>query len=220
MRSEAVFHRVFSFSSGIFVCYRATATRRHHGQQRCRHGLAQQVHGHLYVRESAGRRSPCDMTISLPFAAPRSPSMPSSPASRLVRRRHLHAQRVLIFIYRRLCPHLQALQEDLRTAHLPHQTGVRRHLDFCPQRVSLVSLSSTSLRSHRAKPLPRGLLGWIPTIIHADTYQIIANNGLDAYMFVRFLTLMLWIFAPFTLVSWLNPLARRCRQIRWHLDRH
>lgn len=52
---------------------------------------------------------------------------------------------------------------------------------------------------HRVSPLPAGLLAWIPAVMKADATEIIAKNGLDAYVFVRFLFLMIEIFLPFTL---------------------
>ena len=36
----------------------------------------------------------------------------------------------------------------------------------------------------------------IPAIVRADARQIIDKNGLDAYVFVRYLYLMLEIFFP------------------------
>lgn len=54
----------------------------------------------------------------------------------------------------------------------------------------------------RSEPLLPGWVAWIPQIIRADEEQIIHQNGLDAYCFLRFLRLLLLIFAPFFLVSW------------------
>lgn len=53
-----------------------------------------------------------------------------------------------------------------------------------------------SSRSKQVEPLPHGLLSWIPAILRADAKQIIAKNGLDAYVFVRFLWLMVELFFP------------------------
>ncbi|KAM0752233.1 DUF221-domain-containing protein [Meredithblackwellia eburnea MCA 4105] len=55
----------------------------------------------------------------------------------------------------------------------------------------------------RIDPLPSGFLSWIPAILKADATQIISSNGLDAYVFVRFLYLMIEIFLPFMLVTWI-----------------
>ncbi|GAA99523.1 uncharacterized protein L969DRAFT_93981 [Mixia osmundae IAM 14324] len=45
-------------------------------------------------------------------------------------------------------------------------------------------------------------IGWIMAVIKADPKQIIHHNGLDAYMFVRFLRMMLWIFVPAWILTW------------------
>ncbi|GAA6042266.1 hypothetical protein JCM8097_000605 [Rhodosporidiobolus ruineniae] len=54
----------------------------------------------------------------------------------------------------------------------------------------------------RVDPLPHSLLGWIPYVIRTPARTILERNGLDAYVFVRFLYLMMEIFAPFMLVTW------------------
>lgn len=54
----------------------------------------------------------------------------------------------------------------------------------------------------RSEPLSSGWLSWIPQIIMADDEQIIRQNGLDAYCFLRFLRLLLHIFAPIFIISW------------------
>ncbi|KAI5480450.1 AMP deaminase [Pseudohyphozyma bogoriensis] len=57
--------------------------------------------------------------------------------------------------------------------------------------------------SQRVEPLPHGLFSWIPAILKADASQIIQKNGLDAYVFVRFLWLMVEIFVPFMVLTWI-----------------
>lgn len=54
----------------------------------------------------------------------------------------------------------------------------------------------------RISSLPTSLVGWLPAILRTDAKTIIHNTGLDAYMFVRFLYLMLEIFIPVMLVTW------------------
>ncbi|KAJ1304283.1 hypothetical protein OPQ81_005443 [Rhizoctonia solani] len=54
----------------------------------------------------------------------------------------------------------------------------------------------------RAVELPSGPWKWLPAVIFAPAEDIIRKNGLDAYLFIRFLKLMIWIFAAFTLISW------------------
>lgn len=55
----------------------------------------------------------------------------------------------------------------------------------------------------QVEPLPHSLLGWIPHIIRTPAKTILQKNGLDAYIFVRFLFLMLEIFFPFWIVTWI-----------------
>jgi hypothetical protein len=56
--------------------------------------------------------------------------------------------------------------------------------------------------SAQVPPLPKGIFWWFFSVIKHDSRDIIRKNGLDAYMFIHFLKLMLWIFIPFTIVSW------------------
>ncbi|KNZ47361.1 hypothetical protein VP01_646g6 [Puccinia sorghi] len=56
--------------------------------------------------------------------------------------------------------------------------------------------------SKRSESLSPGWLSWIPQIIMADEEQIIHHNGLDAYCFLRFLRLLLYIFTPIFTLSW------------------
>ncbi|GAA5909988.1 hypothetical protein JCM8208_006407 [Rhodotorula glutinis] len=55
----------------------------------------------------------------------------------------------------------------------------------------------------RVDPLPRSFLGWIPHVIRTPAKEIMHKNGLDAYVFVRFLFLMMEIFLPFMAVTWI-----------------
>ncbi|GAA6002377.1 hypothetical protein JCM10207_001089 [Rhodosporidiobolus poonsookiae] len=55
---------------------------------------------------------------------------------------------------------------------------------------------------NRVDPLPHSLLGWIPHILKTDAKEILRKNGLDAYVFVHFLYLMMEIFLPFMVVTW------------------
>ncbi|KAF8706086.1 Cytosolic domain of 10TM putative phosphate transporter, partial [Rhizoctonia solani] len=54
----------------------------------------------------------------------------------------------------------------------------------------------------RSAELPSGPWKWLPAVIFAPAEDIIRKNGLDAYLFVRFLKLMIWVFGAFTLISW------------------
>lgn len=53
------------------------------------------------------------------------------------------------------------------------------------------------------EPMPHGLFAWLPHIIRMPAEQIIYKNGLDAYQYVRFLWLMVMIFFPFWIISWI-----------------
>ncbi|ELU38476.1 DUF221 family protein [Rhizoctonia solani AG-1 IA] len=61
--------------------------------------------------------------------------------------------------------------------------------------------SPRTLRKRSAE-LPSGPWKWLPAVIFAPAEDIIRKNGLDAYLFVRFLKLMIWVFGAFTLISW------------------
>ncbi|KAF8532450.1 hypothetical protein JB92DRAFT_2688545 [Gautieria morchelliformis] len=55
----------------------------------------------------------------------------------------------------------------------------------------------------RVSPLPTGLLAWPLAVWRADPLVVREQNGLDAYMFLRFLRMMVKILFPIWLVSWL-----------------
>ncbi|EAU91569.2 DUF221 family protein [Coprinopsis cinerea okayama7 len=55
----------------------------------------------------------------------------------------------------------------------------------------------------RADELPGGLWRWFPALLRSPTKEIIQKNGLDAYMFLRFIKLLVWIFLAFTIVTFL-----------------
>jgi hypothetical protein len=57
-------------------------------------------------------------------------------------------------------------------------------------------------KRERVSPLPKSILGWAFEIWHADSRQILDNNGLDAYMFFRYMKMMLAIFIPQWIVTW------------------
>ncbi|KAJ7085862.1 DUF221 family protein [Mycena crocata] len=64
----------------------------------------------------------------------------------------------------------------------------------------------------RAQELPKGLWRWLPALLVEEPKDIIQKNGLDAYMVLRFLKMLMWIFFVFTLstfwssfpVTWSN----------------
>ncbi|TFK44505.1 hypothetical protein BDQ12DRAFT_701964 [Crucibulum laeve] len=53
----------------------------------------------------------------------------------------------------------------------------------------------------RATELPKGYWKWLPALLMSPTEDIIHKNGLDAYMFLRFIKLLIWTFFVFTLVT-------------------
>ncbi|KAF8070342.1 DUF221 family protein [Lyophyllum atratum] len=53
----------------------------------------------------------------------------------------------------------------------------------------------------RAQELPSGPWKWLPTLVMSSPEDIIHKNGLDAYMFLRYLKMLIWIFLVFTLLT-------------------
>lgn len=54
----------------------------------------------------------------------------------------------------------------------------------------------------RAEELPRGPWKWFVALVTSPTKDIIRKNGLDAYLFIRFLRVLILIFGCFTIISW------------------
>lgn len=54
----------------------------------------------------------------------------------------------------------------------------------------------------RAEELPPGRWRWILSVAFTSSRDIINKNGLDSYLFLRFLRLMIIIFGTFTVVTW------------------
>ncbi|KAJ7141507.1 hypothetical protein C8R44DRAFT_604374 [Mycena epipterygia] len=55
----------------------------------------------------------------------------------------------------------------------------------------------------RAQELPAGVWRWLPALLVEDPKDIIQKNGLDAYMVLRFLKMLIWIFFVFTISTFL-----------------
>ncbi|KAK0441132.1 DUF221 family protein [Armillaria borealis] len=55
--------------------------------------------------------------------------------------------------------------------------------------------------SKRAEELPKGFWRWVPALLMSPPEDIIHKNGLDSYMFLRFVKMLIWIFAVFTFVT-------------------
>ncbi|KAJ3756725.1 DUF221 family protein [Lentinula raphanica] len=53
----------------------------------------------------------------------------------------------------------------------------------------------------RSPKLPLGVWKWLPAVVNSRAEDIIEKNGLDAYMFLRFLKILVWIFLVFTVVT-------------------
>jgi calcium permeable stress-gated cation channel len=85
--------------------------------------------------------------------------------------------------------------------HLFHPKGILNplFLIFPAPHPSFLFLFSSS---KRMTPLPTGLLAWPWAVYKADWKQVLPQNGMDAYVFLRFLRMMLKIFIPIWFVSW------------------
>lgn len=57
-------------------------------------------------------------------------------------------------------------------------------------------------KDERQDPLPDSPLRAIPAIIRADDERIIETNGLDGFLFVRFLKLMTYLFGGIAFLTW------------------
>ncbi|KAF7794940.1 hypothetical protein EIP86_006083 [Pleurotus ostreatoroseus] len=55
----------------------------------------------------------------------------------------------------------------------------------------------------RAVDLPRGAWRWLLAVFAVPTADVLEKNGLDAYMFLRFLRLLVILFASITVLTWL-----------------
>ncbi|KAG7093058.1 hypothetical protein E1B28_009350 [Marasmius oreades] len=55
----------------------------------------------------------------------------------------------------------------------------------------------------RSKELPKGWWKWLPATLQSPSMEIIHKNGLDAYMFLRFIKMLCTIFLVYTVASFL-----------------
>ncbi|KAF7334111.1 DUF221-domain-containing protein [Mycena venus] len=55
----------------------------------------------------------------------------------------------------------------------------------------------------RARKLPESWWRWLPVLLGQSPKDIIHMNGLDAYMVLRFLKMLIWIFLVFTIATFL-----------------
>ncbi|EST05666.1 protein of unknown function DUF221 [Kalmanozyma brasiliensis GHG001] len=58
-------------------------------------------------------------------------------------------------------------------------------------------------KEEQIEPLPQSLFGWLPVWLKTPTTTILEKSGLDSYMFIEYLEMMLWIFVPIWLLSWI-----------------
>ena len=79
----------------------------------------------------------------------------------------------------------------------------RAHTHLCSRVLCLF------LCRKRQEPLSPRLFGWLISVVNADLDKIKDINGLDCYVFVRFLRMMVRILLPIWLLSWavLLPLS-------------
>ena len=61
--------------------------------------------------------------------------------------------------------------------------------------------------SRNTQPLPKGTFNWIPSFLSVPDHEILRINGLDAYSFIWFIVLMLRIFVPIWILSWIAAKA-------------
>lgn len=79
----------------------------------------------------------------------------------------------------------------------PAPTSLQKSAYLCQS-----ARSSLIFRSKRASDLSRNIILWPWAVLRANYSDIKVINGLDAYFFVRFLRLMVRVFVPIWLVSW------------------
>lgn len=65
-------------------------------------------------------------------------------------------------------------------------------------------------RTYKSKPayrnseaLPKGMFNWIGQFLKTPDSEVLRVNGLDAYMFITYLNMCLWIFIPIWVFSWI-----------------
>lgn len=54
-----------------------------------------------------------------------------------------------------------------------------------------------------SEPLPTGMFNWIGQFLKTPDSEVLRVNGLDAYMFITYLNMCLWIFIPIWVFSWI-----------------
>lgn len=57
--------------------------------------------------------------------------------------------------------------------------------------------------SRNVEPLDSSIFGWIKQFVATPDSEVLRRNGLDAYMFISYLNMILWIIVPIWVVSWI-----------------
>ncbi|CAO1626253.1 unnamed protein product [Sympodiomycopsis kandeliae] len=57
-------------------------------------------------------------------------------------------------------------------------------------------------KEERVQPLSDSLFGWIVPFLKKPSADIVQIQGLDAYMFVQYLEMMLWVLGPIFIFTW------------------
>ena len=57
--------------------------------------------------------------------------------------------------------------------------------------------------TRNVEPLSHSMFGWIKEFISVPDSEILRRNGLDAYMFVSYLNMAVWIIVPIWVLSWI-----------------
>ncbi|WFD37133.1 uncharacterized protein MJAP1_000075 [Malassezia japonica] len=57
--------------------------------------------------------------------------------------------------------------------------------------------------SRNVEPLDSSLFGWIKQFIATPDSEVLRRNGLDAYMFISYINMILWIIVPIWIISWI-----------------
>lgn len=61
----------------------------------------------------------------------------------------------------------------------------------------------SKMPNRRSEPLPEGFFNWIPQFLRTPDQEIYRVNGLDAYSYILYLKLMIRIFVPIWVFTWI-----------------
>lgn len=57
--------------------------------------------------------------------------------------------------------------------------------------------------SRNVEPLSHSMFGWVKQFATTPDAEVYRRNGLDAYMFISYLSMILWIIVPIWILSWI-----------------